>query len=177
MIHDHENQRRAAITSIFEEACQSDEPLTVLSNRCAELRGDPDWCGPEVDKVGNAVLRLLSIHLKTVLIPPNNALGKSAFGQYQGLIPGISLLTIRGWKRQPPPAPAGRSNWQSYSTIDLSSSPRSNERRHLQHRRKRPVGIWFAASLTPSFRGCRGWSGTGRRGGTKVALPEHRRLW
>jgi hypothetical protein len=34
----------------------------VVGRRCSELRSDPKWNGIDVDKVGDAVLRPLSMH-------------------------------------------------------------------------------------------------------------------
>ena len=53
-----------AIRLIFSEACDSPTPLSVVGRRCADLRSDPEWKGADVDKVGDAVLRLLSMHLR-----------------------------------------------------------------------------------------------------------------
>ncbi len=54
-----------AIRRIFDEACQSDTPLSTVGLRCTDLRADPAWKAAEVDKVGDAVLRLLALHLRS----------------------------------------------------------------------------------------------------------------
>jgi|GEM_PF-5347762 len=55
-----------AIEAIFNEACNSDRPLTLLGERCISLRSQPGWQGPEVDKVGSAILRMLIAHQHSI---------------------------------------------------------------------------------------------------------------
>ena len=61
----HSSERiHEAIRLIFAEACDSETPLGIVGRRCADLRSDPGWKGNEVDKVGDAVMRLLSLHFR-----------------------------------------------------------------------------------------------------------------
>jgi len=64
MVAHRSGQIHEAIRRIFDEACSSETPLGIVGRRCADLRSDPNWQGPDVDKVGDAVLRLLALHLR-----------------------------------------------------------------------------------------------------------------
>ena len=64
MVAHSSEQIHEAIRKIFAEACRSETPLGIVGRRCADLRSDPSWKGPDVDKVGDAVLRLLSFYLR-----------------------------------------------------------------------------------------------------------------